>query len=143
MRLKHCPGCGLVLVKERSPKAHRLFFAVIDKAFQNWPESFEGLQPDCSEHLRAWLLVKAGYRDVLHNSDVDFIKNVITYTRERGYGFPAEHSGGLAVAFPRSVNWQTLDQKAFNPVAEKVYAIIEEIIGVPIKELRDKANDTL
>lgn len=70
----------------------------------------------------------------------DFIAEVIRRTRETGYAFPAEHSHALAVAFPRSINWDTLDQAEFSPIAQKVYALIEEIIGVKIEELKENAH---
>ena len=57
-----CPQCGHV-ADSRSTPDHRRFFARIHAAFHHWPEAHE-FQPDDAEHLRAWLLCKAGYRDV-------------------------------------------------------------------------------
>jgi hypothetical protein len=68
---------------------------------------------------------------------------VVRLTQERGYAFPAEHSGGLAVAFPRSISWEELDQKAFNPIAEAIYALIEEAIGTSIETLKEKTKETI
>jgi hypothetical protein len=146
MKTKHCPHCGTILGKPRSPKAHRHFFKLIELAFLNWPGSHR-FNPDSSEHLRAWLLVSANYRDVIHDDParprVEFITDVIRRTRETGYAFPAVHGDGLAIAFPRSINWDTLDQREFSPIAEAVYAIIEKVIGVDIETLKKEAKETL
>jgi len=55
-----CPHCG---GKKRSNPQHNRFFKLIDVAYHHWPEKIE-FQPDSSEHLRAWLLCKAGYKNV-------------------------------------------------------------------------------
>jgi hypothetical protein len=68
---------------------------------------------------------------------------VVRMTIERGYGFPAEHSGGLAVAFPRSISWEVLDQKEFGPVADAIYQIIEDAMNVPIETLIEKTKETI
>jgi hypothetical protein len=47
--------------KVRSPADHRRFFGVIKAAFLHWPEKHE-FQPEDPEHLRAWLLCRAGYK---------------------------------------------------------------------------------
>jgi hypothetical protein len=73
-------------------------------------------------------------------AEVDFLIRVLTKTREAGYAFPVEFRGEVAVAFPRSINWETLDQREFNPIAESVYALIEEALGTQIKELKANAN---
>lgn len=142
-KIRFCPHCGCVLTKPRSPKHHRHFFAIIDRAFANWPENHRH-QPDNPEHLRAWLLVQAGHRDVIHDNpdhpSAEFITAIVSRVRETGYAFPAVHCGALAVAFPRSINWETLDQKDFNPIAESVYAVIEDVLQVSIKELQANAG---
>lgn len=67
----------------------------------------------------------------------NFVSDVIRRTRLSGYAFPALHGHGLAIAFPRSIDWETLDQSEFSPIAQKVYDIIEEILGVKIDELKE------
>jgi hypothetical protein len=70
----------------------------------------------------------------------NFVADVIRRTRESGYAFPALHSHALAVAFPRSVDWETLDQSEFSPISAKVYTIIEEAIGISIEDLKENCQ---
>ncbi|PZQ59257.1 MAG: hypothetical protein DI570_16485 [Phenylobacterium zucineum] len=51
----------LAVEKERSPKSHRQFFAIIRDVFDNLPES-EKRWPTW-EHLRKWALIKVGHCD--------------------------------------------------------------------------------
>jgi len=136
--------------RPRSPKAHRHFFAIIDKAFQNWPDTHP-FQPDSAEHLRAWLEVKAGHRDIIladpSGPMVEFIKAVLKRIEDADigfrYGFPAVKGDMIAVAFPRSISWSTLSQEEFSPIANEIYAILEDIIGVDTATLIEKTKETI
>ena len=98
------------------------------------------------------MLVKAGHRDLLESDPNEatgikavlaFIRLIMVRMRESHYGFPAERNGELVVAFPQSLSWDTLSQSEFQPIANDVYAIIEEILGITIKELLKEAKETL
>lgn len=122
---------------------------MLEQAFLNWPEDAD-FQPDNREHLRAYLTVKAGHREILgerlqHNVGdplrmVDFIGRVLTRVRDRGgYAFAVEHNEAIVVMLPRSIDWDTLDQQEFSPIATAIYAIIEQILKVSIEELKANA----
>lgn len=68
--------------------------------------------------------------------DVDFIIRVVRQTRLAGYAFPAEYNRQIAVAFPRSVNWSTLDQRDFAEISDAVYILIEEALQTSIADLK-------
>lgn len=68
-------------------------------------------------------------------SETDFIIRIIEATRRSGYAFPISTPGAIGFAFPRSVDWNTLDQFEFSPIANAIYAIIEAVLKVPIKEI--------
>lgn len=53
-----CQTCGQ---KTRSRPQLNRFMALMEAAYQNWPESHE-FQPRDMEHLRKWLVIKAGFR---------------------------------------------------------------------------------
>ena len=48
--------------EERSPASHNHFFAVVTEGWQNLPEHLSERFPT-PDHLRRWLLIKAGYHD--------------------------------------------------------------------------------
>lgn len=52
----------LAEVQDRSSASHRHFFASVNEAWMNLPESWAERFPS-AEHLRKFALIKAGYRD--------------------------------------------------------------------------------
>jgi hypothetical protein len=145
--MKACPECGCVLEKPRSAPHHRRLFGLISAAFANWPESHE-FQPDDPEHLRAWLLCRAGYREAReievayseHNPELAKATALVIQAaiEEAGaYAFIRPHpsGGSVAVYRPRSIAWSRLSQKDFSPLAEAVEGVIESVIGVEAETL--------
>ncbi len=66
-----CPHCGCDNdAPPRSSVQHRRFFAVVAAAFDQWPHD-HGFQPEDSEHLRAYLLIMAGWKE---QAEVQFSK---------------------------------------------------------------------
>ena len=149
----HCPHCGCELVKIRSPQDHNRFFAVIARAYECWPESHEH-QPSSAEHLRAYLLVSAGYHDVA-TVDLSWVtqdKNLLTLARlnveasiaaglARGdYVFTRPRGDIVEVLRPKSIAWAALGQKEFGPIRQACEEIIENVIGVKADQLlKEKA----
>ena len=138
-----CHHCGKPL-SNRSESDHRRFFALIRAAFQNWPEQHE-FQPDDAEHLRAWLLCKAGYRNVttipIEDDTTDAMMKLVMLTVEaaikaaKSHAFPRVHGHAIYVFTAKSIAFATLPQKAFNEVREAVTEIIELEVGVPADKL--------
>lgn len=142
-----CPHCGS---KPRSSEDHRRFFALISAAFSQWPEAHE-FQPDSPEHLRAWLLCKANYRDtttipVEYAEDQPGMLKLVLLTAEaaikaaKGYAFVRPHGHGLAVFSAKSIAWDKIDQKKFNGIRDSVSEILETELGVSADRLlKEKA----
>jgi len=146
-----CPNCGFVLDghASRSPQDHRRFFAVIRATYTHWPESHE-FDPDNAEHLRKWLLCKAGFRDVT-TIPVDFpielakehpaLMKLVMLAVEaaikaaKGYAFPRIHGDCIAVFSAKSIQWDKIDQKEFNKVREAVEEVIEAETGLKPDQL--------
>lgn len=130
----------------RSPAHHRLFFAVIAWAHKHWPETHE-FEPSSEEHLRAWLLCKAGYRTTTHYSLSDIPekrRDVVVQTvaavigqvlAGKEFAFVAPHRDGLAVHTPQSIRFEKLDEGKFLPISGKVFAVIGEVIGVDMEKV--------
>lgn len=142
---------SVTVKRPRSPEHHRLFFAVIARAFESWPEAHE-FEPGDAEHLRAWLLCKAGYRTTTHYSLAEVPekrREVIVTTvaaaigqvlAGRDHAFVTPHKDGLAVHVPRSMSFEKLGQKEFNALSEAVFAIIASVLGVEVEKLKKEAE---
>jgi hypothetical protein len=148
-----CPCCGFLLRKSRSPKAHRLFFKVIEIACDNWPERYLRFRPRDREHLRAWLLCEAGHCDIVgerlrqDGGDsvrmgrlCDMILERMISNDVRYFFWDDKDPRNVVALVPRSIRFESLDEREFAPVREKVFGIIEEILGVPVDTLRREAK---
>lgn len=147
--VESCPECGVVLAdarQHRSDPHHRLFFAVLDRALENWPEG-EKFQPEDSEHLRSYVLIKAGHFINLdlrcENPDAlsleDQLRAIIRTVSEKP---PLMHSyqWGVRLFWPKSLSYAAVDRKTFNEVSEKVFEIISVTLGVPIEQMKREAK---
>jgi hypothetical protein len=129
----------------RSPADHRRFFGVIRAAFMHWAEG-HAFQPDDAEHLRAWLLCRAGYKTVTslefedHWSDemrstlVELAENLIRDAKSHAFVRPMGNV--LYVFWPRSLKFEELGQKEFGHIRE----VVEEVIKC---ETRKEASELL
>lgn len=75
----------------RSGAFHRRFFAILNRVFAS-QEQFQDM-----EHLLTWLKVGSGHADLV----------------------PGPH--GKPVAMARSINWETIDQAEFEPIAQSIW----------------------
>jgi hypothetical protein len=113
----------------------------------HWPDSHE-FRPDSPEHLRAYLLCKAGHRKVReinvaysdHNPQLAkltalAIEAAIKEAGAIAFVRPDAVGGRVAVYTPKSVNWTECNQKDFAKVAEAVEQIIEDAIGIKADDL--------
>jgi len=146
--MQKCPSCGHVLdghAKARSLPDHRRFFGVIRAAFHHWNEAHE-FQPDNEEHLRKWLLCKAGYRDVTtipceFAEDQPALLRLVTLAAEGavkaagGYAFLRPHGGGIAVFSAKSIAWDKLKQSQFHEIRDAVEAVIKSETGMEPEQL--------
>lgn len=140
-----CDKCGSP-VRHRSDPHHRLFFSVVAKAFDSWPERAT-FQPTDAEHLRSYLLVKAGHYDKLDircdNPDAfsleDQLRAILSTVANRP---PLLHTypWGVRAFWPRSISYAAADRKIFNDVSSKVFEILEATLGVPIETLKREAE---
>ena len=136
-----CAKCPMKL--QRSSEDHRRFFALVNAAFTHWPEQHE-FRPDNAEHLRAWLLCKAGHRKTTMIETDEPAATVVAieaaFRAADTYAFVRPYGDGVAVYSPKSLRFDKTDQKAFNAVRDEVSSIIESVIGVTAEQLlREKA----
>lgn len=143
-----CEHCGVISDgKGHSDPARRMFFAVVDKAWDCWPES-EKFQPADSYHLRAFLLVKVGHFDKLdlrcENPDAtsleDQLRVVLKTISDGKPTLMHTYEWGIRIFWPRSVAKRAIEPKLFNEIATRVYELLEVKLGVPIDQLKREAE---
>lgn len=86
---------GFEFSPPRSPGNHRRFFALLNELFAR-QERFTNI-----EHLRAWLVVGAGYCELVPGSD------------------------GKPVALPRSLAWTQMDEAEFREFVLAVHRFLQ------------------
>jgi len=131
---------------------------MIDLGLQAWPEGFE-FQPegvseqDRREHLRAWLLCRAGWRRMIGQPlepgagdvETDRFWAAMLYASRHCIVFRVEHEGKKFGVAPKSIAWGECDPIDFRTVFEEVKFLIEDICKIFIvftpKEVRDLQKD--
>lgn len=126
--------------KPRSLDQHRRFFGMLAAVHSNWPESHR-FQPDNAEHLRAWLLVRAGHHTVktFHlNDDADELAKVlpvIVATMFSKYAWCRPRGNELHVCVPESIAFDKLEHAKFCKLNDDVDEIIRAETGLDPDEL--------
>lgn len=142
-----CPHCKKPLHDRRSTQDHRRFFAVLQAAFHHWPEAHD-FQPESVEHLRAWLLCKAGHCfvrtfELPDGHDAVTIARLVEFAEQLmqragpddAYRFGRWKGMTLKVFSPKSIAFTEVGQREFGDLREKVEDIIAAEIGVPVDQL--------
>lgn len=126
--------------KPRSLDQHRRFFAVIKATHDHWPESHP-FQPDNAEHLRAWLLVRAGHHTVktfhLDGDGDEFARliPVVTATMLGKHSWCRARGNELHVCVPQSIAFDKMDHKTFCKVCDDVDEVIRLETGLDPDQL--------
>lgn len=141
MRLQHIRARSVKFL-DRSSKDHGLFWAIMDRAFDNWPADHP-FQPDSKEHLYGWILIEVGYRECTEVETDDkavaaaVAKAIFGVTKReihcmRIYGT----SAGVRVCVPQSGDYEHAGKKKFEAMRSAVYEYIEITLGVKIEQLK-------
>jgi hypothetical protein len=142
-----CPCCGQEKPSPRNQARHNLFFAILPKAFENWPTTYEEFQPMSTEHLRKWLIYKAGWCTMRELAIDGPHKPIVVAALQF---FVA--SGNQEVFFkttsksvreyrPKSIAWSKCKEAEFRKILDASAEIIESIIGVPIEALKRQSQE--
>lgn len=137
-RHEHCPKCGCEIGerKRRSLPDHRRLFALIKTAFDNWPEAHE-FTPENPEHLRAWLVCKAGWReatayDLGDRADAAVVALALEagIKAAKGTGFVRVVGRSVAVITPKSMDFRSMGQAEFGLLRDAITDIITAETGI-------------
>lgn len=125
--------------EERSGAQHKAFFASVNSAWKNIPETMEGRWPS-PDHLRRWALCKAGFADEdvsIWDSKADAKRAAVMMRKIDAYAV-IEVKGNMVRRFTaKSQQVRHMDKKTFKESCESVERIISEVIGTSVRELRN------
>lgn len=136
-----CWVCGSHL-DARSDPDHRMFWAIMQAAFDNWPEAHP-FKPDDRDHLYGWILIEVGHRRCAEVETTD--KSIALRVAEAMFEIAADevHSvrvfgtaSGIRVCVPRSLKYEAVGKREFQRVRSAVYEVIEATLGVSIESLK-------
>lgn len=130
----------------RSTPQHRRFFKLISVVYHHWPETHP-FQPDNSEHLRKWLLIKAKHR-VIHEHHAG------SAAREMAALIPvlAKQLGGIYcwswhdgpmvyVCTAKSIAYDNAGHAEFTEIINRVEDVIEKETNINPNELMAEAEN--
>ena len=142
-------GCEITPTPHRSDIDHRMFWAIVHRAFENWPEQHAFCATDANE-LYGWLLVEAEHSvsGEVQDKDINAIrKSARAFLDLAG---ESEHpiyymrltptKKGVKVTIPKSLRYKTVGKRQFEDVRSKVYEIIETVLGVQVETLKREAR---
>jgi len=121
----------------RNSRRHRKFFATIAEAFTQWPAA-HAFQPVDVEHLRAWLLVQAGYCATMDlpvsRREMDLARRltegVLMFSGSKHVFLHVTTGGGLQARRPRSMSFSAMSEAEMRPVMTRVFEIIRAEAGL-------------
>jgi len=144
------PGInGAPMSKPRSLPQHNRFFALVAAAFHQWPERGAGdnrFRPDSEDHLRAWLLCKAGHRHIatFHtDADADSVAALIPIVflmMANKHAWSWRDGDDIKVCVAKSQSFAAMTHQEFCALSDAVEEVIRVETGLdPEALLREKA----
>lgn len=123
------------ITRPRSPEHNSFFHVCIQEAFWKWPRDHPQFQPDDWKHLRAWLLCKAGHCQkmvvTVSSGEEKLLKPIIQAFRsffetdKERYIWVGIKDHALMAVRPLSLKYSDVDQHWFQPIADRVFDILQ------------------
>ena len=123
--------------EERSGASHRAYFATVNEGFANLPEH-EAIRFPTADHLRKWLLIKAGYyseRQIVVASAAEAVRVASFIKPMDDYAVVVPKGATVSVFTARSQSMKAQGRKEFQDSKSKVLDLLAEMIGTDRKTL--------
>jgi hypothetical protein len=128
-------------VEVRSGASHNHYFAAVNEAWSNLPESLSGQYPT-AEHLRKAALIRAGYRDersIVCNSRAEALRVAAFIKPMDEYALVAVSEAVVRVYTAKSQSLRAMGREAFQQSKTDVLEVLADMIGVAPAELEQAA----
>lgn len=127
----------LEAVEERSAKSHRHFFAAVNEAWANLPESL-GDQFPSPDHLRRWCLIRAGYaehRNIVAASKAEAQRIAAFVKPMDSYAVVTVRESVVTVYTAESQSMKAMGKQRFQESKDAVLSLLAAMIGADPVEL--------
>ncbi len=137
-----CPCCGQEKPSPRNAERHKLFFAILPKAFENWPSTYEEFQPLSTDHLRKWLTYKAGWctmRELaIEGPNKRIVVTALKFFLESGNQetFYTTTAKSIREYRPKSIAWNKCKEDEFKRILDTAGDIIATVTGMQIEDMK-------
>ncbi len=124
-------------IQERSSATHRHYFAAVNEAFVNLPETIAAQWPT-AEHLRKFCLIKAGFhnhRSIVARSKAEAQKLAAFIRPMDDFAIVTVNDCVVDVFTARSQSNRAMNKQEFAQSKERVLAILDEMLGVSAGEV--------
>jgi hypothetical protein len=125
-------------IQARSSASHAHYFATLHEGWMSLPES-EGDRFPTEEHLRKYLLMKAGYRDertIVCSSKAEAQRLSAFIKPMDDYAIVTAREGVVTVYTAKSQSMKAMGKEEFQASKQAVLDALEEMLGVAFKDRR-------
>ena len=127
--------------KPRSYAQHKRFFALLKEVLHHWPEKHDWQFANRHE-LRAWLTVKAGWRELKSQTPIvgakpELVRSIVegALRAVRSFAIPFVVGDCLQIWAPKSINYKTLSHQDACRLFDEVAIVIERETGLRAEQL--------
>ena len=128
--------------EERSINSHRAYFAALGEGWANLPE-IEAERFPTADHLRKWLLIKAGYfteRQIVLASATEAVAVAAFIKPLDDYAVVVPRGATVSVFTAKSQSMKAMGRKEFQDSKTAVLDLLSEMIGVERRSLDANAG---
>ena len=138
------PGKAYLLEnrEERSVNSHRAYFAAINEGWTNLPE-IEAMRFPTADHLRRYLLIKAGYfneRQVVVANAAEAVRVAAFIKPMDEYAIVSPKGATVSVFTAKSQSYKAMGRREFQESKWKVLDLLAEMIGTDRETLEKNAG---
>lgn len=133
----------MVEQQQRSPKAHRAYFASLNEAWANLPEDLAEKHPT-AEHLRKFALIMTGYHDVrsiVTASRAEAVRVAAFIRPMDAFSVVVTEGASVHVMTAQSQSMRAMGKQKFHESADAVLAYVAEMARTTPEALRKNVRE--
>lgn len=129
----------LSMKEDRSDEHHRWWFAVIRKAWATLPDRYGDRWPT-AEHLRKWLLIRAGHCETLDVATDNVMEVAAGFRWQDPYAVLIVKDSTVQISRAKSQKYKRQDQEEFQEVTTRCIDLLAQVLGCEPGALLDGSD---